>query len=195
MDFARADRATLQRMLESGMFGALGEQRIRERLKELDAARPPRSKLERRKGKPPGDSGNNFGNIPDDLLLPGEELHLVLYGPPRTKKTHNTIAWRQGKPKVIPSEAWMAWRDALKATGQLPATEEPLPDLPYQCSAIFYRDRDQGDLVGYQQGLADVLEELGVISDDKWIRSWDGSRLDVDRACPRVEITITPIGG
>lgn len=119
-------------------------------------------------------------------------LRLVLYGPPRTKKTSNQVVFRGGKPKVLPSAAWLAWLDALRETGQLP-DREPLPDRPYHCRATFYRDADRGDLVGFQQGLADVLEEGGVLSNDKWIRSWDSTRLEVDRACPRVVVVLTPM--
>lgn len=34
-----------------------------------------------------------------------------------------------------------------------------------------------------------------VITDDKWICSWDGSRLLVDRVTPRVEVILTPMEG
>ena len=35
-----------------------------------------------------------------------------------------------------------------------------------------------------------ALEEAGVVTDDMWIRGWDGSRLDKDAKNPRVEIQI-----
>lgn len=123
---------------------------------------------------------------------PGDTVSLVLFGPPRTKKTSNRVVFRGGKPKVLPSAAWCAWLAALQRTRQLPFPA-PLPDRPYRCCAVFYRDRTWGDLVGFQQGLADVLEKGGVVSNDRWIQSWDGTRLDVDPACPRVEIEILPV--
>jgi hypothetical protein len=61
---------------------------------------------------------------------------------------------------------------------------------PLNCRAVFYRDADRGDLIGYCQGLADLLEERGVLADDKWIRGWDGSWLAVDRERPRVEVEL-----
>lgn len=131
------------------------------------------------------------GGRPAPLVYPGS-LRLTLFGPPRTKKTSNQLQRHGGRLKVIPSAAWMAWRDALLATGQLPV-EAPLPDQPYNCAAVFYRASDVGDLVGFQQGLADVLEEGGVLSNDRWIQAWDGTRLALDRACPRVEITLSPL--
>lgn len=74
--------------------------------------------------------------------------------------------------------------------------------------ATFYRDRSSGDLLGYEQALADFLQEpiyrmdkktgkpkiardgAGVIRDDVQIVSWDGSRLMKDAANPRIEVAI-----
>jgi len=197
MDFANADQRTLERALRSPMLGEAAKDRVRSRLAELGepvgaplAAGRENGKALKHSG---AGSGKSTGAAPAPLAGP-EGLRLTLYGPPRTKKNHGTRLKIGDRVKTIPSEAWRAWRDALLATGQLPAAAV-LPDLPYNCAATFFRDRDTGDLVGFQQGLADVLEEGGVLSDDKWIRGWDGSRLEVDRACPRVEIALTPLNG
>ena len=64
---------------------------------------------------------------------------------------------------------------------------------PVNCRAVFYRDANRGDLLGYQQGLADLLQEWEILADDLWIQGWDGSRLAVDRAQPRVELELTPL--
>lgn len=63
------------------------------------------------------------------------------------------------------------------------------------CAAIFYRDANRGDAVGYYQGLADALESAGVLSDDKWIMQWDGTRLAKDAKRPRIEVTLTALDG
>ena len=55
------------------------------------------------------------------------------------------------------------------------------------------RDALRGDLLGYLDGIADALQEAGVVEDDKWILGWDGSRLDKDAAAPRVELVIGPL--
>lgn len=116
---------------------------------------------------------------------------LTLFGAPRTKKNSGTI-WRVGTRTVIkPSDAWLAWRDTVRASlAQRPEFALGF-SIPLNCAATFYRDREAGDAVGYYQGLADILEECGVVQDDKWIVSWDGSRLKKDRDCPRVELTLT----
>lgn len=120
-----------------------------------------------------------------------DSLTLTLYGAPRTKKTSNQLQRFGGRLKVVPSKAWMAWRDKVKESGDV----EPwmrLRDQPYNCYALFYRDANRGDAVGFYTALADLLEELEVVSNDRLIVSWDGSRLLVDVTQPRVEITLSP---
>jgi len=64
---------------------------------------------------------------------------------------------------------------------------------PVHVKALFYRDADRGDLCGYQQAGGDALEAAGVVSNDKIIDSWDGSRRLIDRQNPRVEIEVSPM--
>lgn len=115
----------------------------------------------------------------------------TLPGPPRTKKNSGTIL-NVGKRRIIrPSEAWITWRDQVRAyTIAKPAFTLGLT-LPLNCAAIFYRDRETGDATGYYQGLADILEECGIVENDKHLVSWDGSRLKKDKHHPRVEVTLT----
>lgn len=131
-------------------------------------------------------------------------ITLTVPGAPRTKKTHNRIILvkRRGqRPRriVMPSEAWENWakvaviRIAAVSAGMKAEYPFPLPDRAYNCAAIFYRDANRGDAVGYYQGLADVLERAKVVSNDKYITQWDGSRLLIDRENPRVELVITEV--
>lgn len=119
---------------------------------------------------------------------------ITLYGIPRTKKNSGQIAiGRDGKPHVFPSKAWRAWVKTVQSNHGKKSLFM-LSDRPYNCEAVFYRDANRGDANGYYQGLADLLEKWGLISNDKWIVSWDRSRLEVDRALPRVVFTLTPTG-
>lgn len=64
--------------------------------------------------------------------------------------------------------------------------------------AVFYRDRNIGDLCGYQQALGDVLEAGGVIENDRQILCWPqpadgGWPLRKDAAQPRIEVVITEV--
>ena len=109
-------------------------------------------------------------------------IRLTVTGAPRTKKNSGRIDTRRGYPIIFPSKAWEKWlKTAVIVSG---SPDSPLSfhseiAYPVNCRAIFYRDRRIGDAVGYYQGLADLLEKRGVVKDDKWIVSWDGSRLEV----------------
>lgn len=130
-----------------------------------------------------------MGDLRDGAGADVKRVSFVVYGAPRTKKTHNRVVTKGGV-RVLPSRAWSEW----VKTAQIAVRHQPsLPARPYNCRALFYRDAKRGDAVGYYQGLADLLEKRGVIPDDKWLVAWDGSRLEVDRDNPRVEITLTPL--
>lgn len=127
-------------------------------------------------------------------------ITLVIPGAPRTKKTHSRVVragyGRGGKIRVIPSEQWCAWAEA--ATLELAKIKRRMPVAfplrqDFNCTALFYRDANRGDAVGYYQGLADLLQEAKVLADDVQIVHWDGSRLLKDADNPRVEVTLTPI--
>jgi hypothetical protein len=51
---------------------------------------------------------------------------------------------------------------------------------PLNVCALFFRDRATGDACGYYQGLVDVLAELRIVENDKWLVTWDGGRLHTD---------------
>lgn len=120
-------------------------------------------------------------------------LHLTVRGIPRTKKNSGRIVPRGACHIMLPSEAWSAWcalvapqlQAAMQGAGLAPI------ERPMNCRAVFYREADRGDAVGFYQGLADVLEHGGVVANDRWIVSWDGSRLSKDKHNPRVELTLT----
>lgn len=122
-------------------------------------------------------------------------IQFTVWGSPRTKKTSNQVVTR-GRVRVLPSKAWTTW---VKTAPILRGTNRDEPviqvfsvaDELYNICAIFYRDARRGDAVGYYQRLADLLEKRGVISNDKFFVSWDGSRLEIDRKYPRVEIVLT----
>ena len=121
--------------------------------------------------------------------LRAQGISCVIEGAPRTKKNSGRIVRnkRTGQPKLLPSEQWQRWVNTSIVISEYPI--EPIA-VPVNCRAIFYRDARRGDAVGYYQGLADLLEHRGIVTDDKFIVSWDGSRLEVDRESPRVEVTL-----
>jgi hypothetical protein len=121
-----------------------------------------------------------------------ETIRLVVLGAPRTKKNSSRVLTFGRRKRIVPSAQYLAWRDAVVPQMRLAWEGRPPIASPVNVAAMFFRDAARGDAVGYYQGLADALEEAGVVSDDKWVVSWDGSRLGKDAARPRVELTIEP---
>lgn len=131
-------------------------------------------------------------------------IRLVIPGAPRTKKTSNRVVRCGGFTKVLPSKAHEDWfRSAMVAVW----FKQPPITGPVRVSATFFRDADRGDMTGYMQALADFLQTrklnakgkmirdgAGVIADDSQIVSWDGTRMDKDKANPRIEVEIAEVG-
>jgi len=141
----------------------------------------------------------------------------AIYGDPRTKKNSPRIVTiptkgarrchvcghMQGFPRVLPSEAYERWEmDALKQLiGITHKLGVELPIIsPVSIEAHVYLEpradgklrHDCGDIVGYLQGIGDMLEKGGILANDRQIEDWDGSRRHVDDGKgPRVEIYIT----
>lgn len=146
-------------------------------------------------------------------LRPGESITFVLPVTPRTKKNSRRHVKRRSKSTgktitvPLPSKHYERMEADVAVWARTSSVLDPARvsgpwgystlDLaqPLNCTAIFYRDANRGDAVGYYQGLADALESAGVLSDDKWIVQWDGSRLGKDAERPRIEVTLTALDG
>jgi len=139
-------------------------------------------------------------------------------GIPRTKKTSNqgvVIPGKAGKkPRAImfPAAEWREWVKVAhifingvtlvavkKSTPRLvPLASEPQLwtslEVPMNCAATFYLgNRQHGDLLGYLQGLADLLAERQVIANDRYLARFDACRLVHDGSTPRVELLLSPL--
>ena len=115
----------------------------------------------------------------------------TIYGVPRTKKNSAQIVRAGFRPRLIPSAAFRAWNK--QAQLQLAVLRKNLGDpidFAINCRAMFYREALRGDAVGFYQAIADALEEGGIVLDDKYIVSWDGSRMLKDAVNPRIEIVL-----
>lgn len=144
------------------------------------------------------------------IEIPG----FVIEGAPATKKTSNRVfqvpkkgarkcfgcgRWRPGESftKIMPSEEFEAWEaEALhqmimiKAKLARRGVNLPIAGL-VSIEALIYRPTNTtGDFNGYTQAIGDMLQKARVIFNDRQIEDWDGTRKLIDRARPRVEITI-----
>ena len=124
--------------------------------------------------------------MPAFTLRPGESISFVLPVTPLpsdaySKMEAEIVAWAND----IPGNLLVGC--VVRCACELELAQ------PLNCAAIFYREKNIGDAVGYYQALADALESSGIVSDDKWITQWDGSRLAKDATRSRIEVTLTAI--
>lgn len=140
----------------------------------------------------------------------------VIYGPPRTKKTHGRIVTvtRKGQkrqvcyachrqtngiPILLPSEAYEEWEK--EALAQVPGIKLQLANLGVtlplagllSIEALVYREANVGDTAGFHQAIGDMLQKAGILANDVQIEDWDGTRRLKDALKPRVEIYITVV--
>lgn len=156
-----------------------------------------------------------------DQPRPG--VALTLTGTPRTKKNNSVMV---NETTIVPSRAWRRWAKGCEVRMQPPPGAVPmrlvpvgfaplydldllvwpgvglamLPNVKLNCAALVYRDADVGDAVGFYQAIGDLLQLRRVVSNDKLIAQWDGSRLLLARedwsypkAGPRVDLVLTPV--
>lgn len=118
-----------------------------------------------------------------------DRLTLTLLFAPRTKKNHGQSFG------IKQSVGYQKFRNAVVAhiAAHKTALGLPLPERQYNIAAHFFTDNDRADTVGLMQGLADALEDAEVLTDDRQLRTWNGTDQSLDQTHPRVELTITPI--
>jgi len=146
-------------------------------------------------------------------MMPREVPGFVIRNAPRSKKNSprivnigpmcRTCGKRGGFPKVLPSLAFEEWqadaiRQCMTIKPKLIAADIELPIVhPIGIEALFYlaptaagkMRLDCPDLSNLMEALADMLQEAGIIKDDRLIEDWDGSRRLLGE--PRVEVFIT----
>jgi len=120
-------------------------------------------------------------------------IRLILTGRPITKKNHQEICINNRTGKRFPrqSEAYQAYEEAC--LWQLKSYRGEMITGPVHVKALYWMPdrRSWPDLIGLMQSTGDILQKARIIANDKFIASWDGSRIvGVDRENPRVEITV-----
>ncbi len=126
------------------------------------------------------------------------KLSFILPGTLPLKQTLLHLTQEKGKLHLLPKEAWRTYRDQVlpvlvKQISELsPEVKMWFPiDWALHCRALFYREHLGGIAALHYQALAELMRAANLISHEKWIQSWDGSRLLLDRERPRVEFVLT----
>lgn len=128
-------------------------------------------------------------------LLP---ITFIIPGPPVVKKNNKRIIVnkRTGKPMIISSTQAIAWQDkAIGVLRRIWKDRDPIPaGILLNAMIVSYLDSSQRpDASNLYEAPQDALQEAGVISNDYWIVSHNGSRRKRDPEWPRVEITLSII--
>lgn len=117
------------------------------------------------------------------------EVHFTIFGEPRTKKNSQRVVMRGRYPKILQSEAYIAYEKLAR-----PQCPELGINGPVNVKAHYYRStRRRVDITNLEGALLDILVKAGTLSDDNCniVVSTDGSRVFCDRNNPRTEVTIT----
>lgn len=117
---------------------------------------------------------------------------------PRTKKNHSQlVTLKTGRQMLLPAKAYKEFeKEVVKyCNKELKHIQQINEPINLECH--FYKDKNyKSDLVGYLQAVQDALVKAGILYDDntKIVRTTDGSRVEVDRENPRIEVFITFYG-
>jgi len=115
---------------------------------------------------------------------------IVIPGQPASKKNSQIVRCINGKPLLLQSKAYRAYeKAALKA---LMEYQGKRVSGPVEVTVHYWlKDNRRPDLNNLMAATADILEKAGVISNDRDIVSWDGSRIMGTSPNPRAEIILT----
>lgn len=118
-------------------------------------------------------------------------MKLTLYGDPRTKKNSvRILRTRSGAPFVAPSKAYVDYeKDCLL---QIKRSRSPVSARVNVRCVYYMKTARRVDLANLIEATTDILVKARVLEDDnsKIVAAHDGSRVELDRENPRVEIEI-----
>lgn len=114
---------------------------------------------------------------------------------PRTKKNSSSfVTLRTGRTILLPSKAYREFeKEVITNIEGMFGNLEPI-DKPINLCCVFYKEKNyKSDLVGYLQAIQDALVKAKFLLDDNSniVVSTDGSRIELDRTNPRIDVKIT----
>lgn len=146
-------------------------------------------------------AGKNAVRVPALVMGPNALLrHLRELVETSPAKAAEVLRRAEGRlaPRVQPPTEFTRWqRDAERIARQAPGPRPLLPEghMAEVETVIFMAAGQRGDLVNFEQGVWDLLQEAGLVSNDHWINAHGESRRRWDEPwAPRVEIRIFDIG-
>lgn len=123
---------------------------------------------------------------------------LIIPGRPITKKNSQQIFINQktGKRFISQSEAYKAYETASLWILKSQRTEFITTDIRLICLYYMPDKKSWPDLIGLLQATQDILQNAGIIANDRQVRHYGDSHIvGVDKHNPRVEIEIEEWAG
>lgn len=119
-------------------------------------------------------------------------MKLTLYGDPRTKKNSARILKSRSGGRFVapPSKAYVDYEtDCLR---QIKRPHSSISTRVNVRCVYYMKTARRVDLANLIEATTDILVKAGVLADDnsKIVAAHDGSRVELDRRNPRVEIEI-----
>lgn len=118
-------------------------------------------------------------------------MKIILYGDPRTKKNSARILKAHANCRIVaPSEAFMQYQE--KCLWQIKRPYSPISARVNVRCVYYMKTARRVDLANLIEATTDILVKAHVLEDDnsKIVAAHDGSRVELDRKTPRVEIEI-----
>lgn len=125
-------------------------------------------------------------------LATGAAFAYVIHGVPRSGKNSMRLLRNRktGKPFAKKSKCATAWLDAARTQLVIQHAMRKTISTPVRVDAVYYQPSDRVDGDNMEALLWDALK-LDVLTDDSIIVAWSGEKR-IDKARPRIEVTITP---
>lgn len=120
-------------------------------------------------------------------------IKFTIHLEPRTKKNHQRIAMKGGRPFILPS---LQYKQYEHDCGYYIKRRSKPIDYPVNIKCLFYmKTRRKCDLTNLLEAIDDILTHYGVIADDNYciVAAHDGSRVYVDKDNPRTEVIIEEV--
>lgn len=125
------------------------------------------------------------------MAIIDEPLKIVIPGRPATKKNSSRIVKTGGFTRVLPSEAFEEYQNiALLYLRRYKYSF----DVPVSLCCRYWLPNQQWwpDLIGLLQATSDIFEKAGVLTNDRLVADYNGSKIaGIDKYNPRAEIAIT----
>ena len=117
-------------------------------------------------------------------------IRFTIHLEPRTKKNHQRIAMKGGRPFILPSPQYKQYEHDC---GYFIKPRSKPIDYPVNIKCLFYmKTKRKCDLTNLLEAIDDILVNYKVIADDNYsiVVGHDGSRVFVDKDNPRTEVWI-----